>query len=349
MKMPDLTRRRLLILLAIMSLGLIVWTKRLDLVFFLSRGMDTTYRVKLPFCDCYRDTKLSRSDRNVFRTSSCPMSALRGSGQRILSYSFFDDPHTSDTLNRNFFKGIKENLDGIREQYNSHTFDLRGQKKGSLFSMRVYFQLHSTSKNKKELCDLTCSEPQLDICEIPRSNKLFPMLWRYFPIGDKETDVLLPRDLDSRITPRELLAVHDFLSTNKSIHIMRDHMHHGTEILGGMWGVKLKDQSSRKTINDALSRILRDPIAFKPRTEAEHDQTLLTKYIWPLVPRLGLTHDSYHCRKYPGGSAFPSNRPFGPLNFVGAVADINNTLEFSAKNECPFKCRPKEHKDWAFC
>eukprot|EP00096_Caligus_rogercresseyi_P009479 TRINITY_DN3231_c0_g2_i3.p1 TRINITY_DN3231_c0_g2~~TRINITY_DN3231_c0_g2_i3.p1 ORF type:complete len:216 (-),score=6.39 TRINITY_DN3231_c0_g2_i3:110-757(-) len=215
MKMPDLTRRRLLILLAIMSLGLIVWTKRLDLVFFLSRGMDTTYRVKLPFCDCYRDTKLSRSDRNVFRTSSCPMSALRGSGQRILSYSFFDDPHTSDTLNRNFFKGIKENLDGIREQYNSHTFDLRGQKKGSLFSMRVYFQLHSTSK--------------------------------------------------------------------------------------------------------------------------------------PLVPRLGLTHDSYHCRKYPGGSAFPSNRPFGPLNFVGAVADINNTLEFSAKNECPFKCRPKEHKDWAFC
>ncbi|QQP40607.1 Uncharacterized protein FKW44_014717 [Caligus rogercresseyi] len=258
------------------------------------------------------------------------MSALRGSGQRILAYSFYDDPHTSDTLNRNFFKGIKENLDGIREQYNSKNSGLE-----STFNFT----------------------PHQNICEIPRSNKLFPMLWRFLPVQDQEVEVLFSRDLDSRITPREIHAVREFMSTNKSIHAMRDHMQHGTEILGGMWGARLGILHLRMLIENALYRLLRDPVALKPRTERGHDQVLLTKYMWwgfaldsvPLMSKLGLTHDSYHCRRYPGSQAFPSKRPIGVLNFVGAVADMNNTIHSTEGNKCPKECRPKNHQDWEFC
>ncbi|QQP40602.1 Uncharacterized protein FKW44_014707, partial [Caligus rogercresseyi] len=203
---------------------------------------------------------------------------------------------------------------------------------------------------------MACSDPLLDICEIPRSNKLFPMLWRFLPVQDQEVEILFSRDLDSRITPREIHAVREFMSTNKSIHAMRDHMQHGTEILGGMWGARLGILHQRMLIENALYRLLRDPVALKPRTERGHDQTPCKNNInglfpflnRPLMSKLGLTHDSYHCRRYPGSQAFPSKRPIGVLNFVGAVADMNHTIHSTEGNKCPKECRPKNHQDWEF-
>jgi hypothetical protein len=48
-----------------------------------------------------------------------------------------------------------------------------------------------------------------------------------------QIDVLLSRDLDSLASPREALAVHEFLQDDESqVHVMRDHPHHGVNMLG---------------------------------------------------------------------------------------------------------------------
>ena len=53
-------------------------------------------------------------------------------------------------------------------------------------------------------------------------------------------DILLSRDLDSRITFRELAAVQEWLNTpDKSIHAMRDNPAHNIGLLGASWGTDL--------------------------------------------------------------------------------------------------------------
>ena len=65
-------------------------------------------------------------------------------------------------------------------------------------------------------------------------NPLFPMTWRFLPLLDATVDHFMPRDSDSHISPREAAAVQEWLqSTNSTFHIMRDHVFHCIEILGG--------------------------------------------------------------------------------------------------------------------
>ena len=48
----------------------------------------------------------------------------------------------------------------------------------------------------------------------------------------------IPRDLDSRFSDREKEAVSNWLQSNSSFHIMRDHPDQGIPMLGSMWGWK---------------------------------------------------------------------------------------------------------------
>ena len=52
------------------------------------------------------------------------------------------------------------------------------------------------------------------------------------------------RDLDSLVTQREVDAVNDWLTTNKTFQIMRDNPLHFTEILGGSFGMQFTEQST---------------------------------------------------------------------------------------------------------
>jgi|TARA_A100001515_G_scaffold135185_1_gene125924 hypothetical protein len=61
-------------------------------------------------------------------------------------------------------------------------------------------------------------------------------LWRFFAVDD--SDVVIFRDTDSRLSEREKRAVDSWLNASQSVHIMRDHPEHTEKILAGMWGVK---------------------------------------------------------------------------------------------------------------
>ncbi|KAB7494078.1 hypothetical protein Anas_10948 [Armadillidium nasatum] len=81
-------------------------------------------------------------------------------------------------------------------------------------------------------------------------------MWRFAPLGDDQVDVLLSRDLDSEILKREYDAVSEWLnSTNKSFHIMRDHPQHCVQILGGMWGIKIKNGLKKKRIRTLVQQM----------------------------------------------------------------------------------------------
>jgi hypothetical protein len=60
--------------------------------------------------------------------------------------------------------------------------------------------------------------------------------WRFLPLGDPLVDIFVVRDLDSRLTQRERVAVEEWENSNYTVHAMRDNSNHGTSLLGGMWG-----------------------------------------------------------------------------------------------------------------
>ena len=76
--------------------------------------------------------------------------------------------------------------------------------------MRLYYKTSGESPMLKNLCQLACSDPDLDLCDVelnPRlgnASVLYPILWRFLPVIDVQVDAFLSRDLDSRINPREV-------------------------------------------------------------------------------------------------------------------------------------------------
>ena len=78
---------------------------------------------------------------------------------------------------------------------------------------------------------------------------------RFLPLLDHSVDVMVSRDLDSRLTTREQAAVEEWLNTGLAFHVMRDNPQHGTEILGGMWGARM-DSGLRAELGKAMSGLL---------------------------------------------------------------------------------------------
>lgn len=135
------------------------------------------------------------------------------------------------------------------------------------------------------------------------------MFWRFYACED--SDIMLSRDTDSRLTVREKMAVDEWLKSDKDFHIMRDHPYHATEILGGMWGVR---NGLIKNIKTIIDDYVKDDFW-------QVDQNFLREKIYPLVVNYSFIHDSY--LNYNSNSKkFPSER----INkeFIGDVFDEND-------------------------
>jgi len=136
---------------------------------------------------------------------------------------------------------------------------------------------------------------------------------RFLPFADPTIEYFLSRDCDSRCTPRERAAVNEWILSNKTFHIMRDHpFHGGFPILAGLFGSKGGIISSVKKMIDSSSL----PDSY------HSDQVFLQEYIFPLIRNSVLEHDEIFTKK-----PFPTLR--NGLEFVGEVFDENeqNTLQ----------------------
>lgn len=134
-------------------------------------------------------------------------------------------------------------------------------------------------------------------------------LWRFLVFKDLNVSFAMIRDVDSTITKREVKAVNEWLDSNKSHHIMRDHPYHSHIMLAGLWGAK----------TDQLRYIgnLIDRYDFKTVSWGI-DQDFLRDIIYPKIKKDVLVHDSFFY--YEPHIKFPTPRV--DYEFVGESLDL---------------------------
>ena len=154
------------------------------------------------------------------------------------------------------------------------------------------------------LADL--KENDAEVVVMPEEGNWTGMFWRFLPASDPGVEVMISRDTDSRLSRRESEAVNEWIQSSKMFHIMRDHPHHNTHILGGMWGVKSPLlRNIDKMIND-----------YSKGNFWQVDQNFLREIIYPIVANTSCVHDDFfEMKKWPS--------PRNGLEFVGQVFDEN--------------------------
>ena len=161
------------------------------------QGVET--ELELEHCDCVRRlTRVNESvDHNVhYNSTTCGQDAYsRGPNQKVVSFTFFHGARAAYEKNKKkFFEGIIENLALVRQLY------------GNGWTMRLYYDLDPGPAGQQELrqlCDLACSNPQLDLCNmrslpahpftLKDASEVYPLLWRYFPTLDLQVREAWPR------------------------------------------------------------------------------------------------------------------------------------------------------------
>lgn len=108
------------------------------------------------------------------------------------------------------------------------------------------------------------------------------MFWRFYAAAD--SDIMISRDSDARISRREACAVKDWISSNNDFHIMRDHPYHARPIMGGMWGCR----------NGILSNIKNLIHQFNKSNRYEIDQEFLAHTVYPIVNTNCTVHDPFY-------------------------------------------------------
>tara|TARA_R100000234_G_scaffold39845_1_gene23807 strand:+ start:3294 stop:3959 length:666 start_codon:yes stop_codon:yes gene_type:complete len=147
----------------------------------------------------------------------------------------------------------------------------------------------------------------VEVIQRPEFGDWRGMFWRFLPASEEGVDVMISRDTDSRLNIREKAAVDEWLASDKKLHIMRDHPHHGYPILGGMWGAK---KSAIENIEYLINN-------FAQEDAYGTDYKFFAELIFPkLEPDSVMIHDEFF-----GGQPFPTERD--GLQFVGQVFDEN--------------------------
>lgn len=296
---------------------------------------DCTYRI---FCPARR-LILSSNTQLVEETQQSLCSARagkRGPHQRVIGVSAYLSRIDNAKLMTTLKTYLMQYIDEARAQYPA-------------WVVRVYY--FSFNIAAKEIAQIEQNYPNVDFCDSTRLPILGNVLtWlpgkmhRFLPLVDPLVDVYMSRDIDSPILDRETNIVDLWLNSTHTIHIIRDHPEHVTPILGGLWGVKTRDE--RALIHNISQYLLSSDVV---RCYAgKGDQTFLEDYIWPHAHNQvnrAVAYDSFLCKRFPQSVPFPTRKE-SPTSFVGCRRPNCTGDEHP---ECPKQCRPADHPDWIWC
>ncbi len=123
------------------------------------------------------------------------------------------------------------------------------------------------------------------------------LFWRFWAFDDPDVDVVLIRDVDSPLTPRERLAIEDWLhNSDAPFHVMRDHVLHCEPMMAGLWG-------GFTGLLPKLAPICQAYLA--KRSFRYADQDFLRQIVWPRIRNATLAHDKHftlkETRPFPDG------------------------------------------------
>ena len=133
------------------------------------------------------------------------------------------------------------------------------------------------------------------------------MFWRFETSYDLQVDISIFRDTDSRLSYREKYAVDEWLDSDKTFHIMRDHPYHRFPILGGMWGYR---NNNIYPMRELLQ-------GFDKQNKYGTDYEFFITKLYPLIGDDKIVHDPFFDK-----IDFP--KPRIGTEFVGDVFDEND-------------------------
>jgi hypothetical protein len=110
----------------------------------------------------------------------------------------------------------------------------------------------------------------------------YGMYWRFGAMFEDKNNIVLVRDSDSRITPREVRAVNEWLESDKLFHTFRDHdAHFEFPIIGCAFGYKGRfDNNEHKRMLEYRSQL----------NYYVGDQIYLRDAIYPLIKDSIMVH-----------------------------------------------------------
>ena len=104
------------------------------------------------------------------------------------------------------------------------------------------------------------------------------MLWRFYDASDPTVAVMISRDCDSWLSFREAFSVKKWLSSDKGVHIIRDHCYHSQKIMGGMFGFKRGAFANMGQLCDAYT------------VSSDYDQGFLASEVYPKILDTVMVH-----------------------------------------------------------
>jgi hypothetical protein len=154
------------------------------------------------------------------------------------------------------------------------------------------------------------------------------------------------RDVDSRFSPRELMAVNEWIGSGMGFHAMRDHPHHSASIMAGMFGMKrgvLQNTTMTALVNEAVSK--NPTLLYGNPANGGEDQQFLDCYVWPLVKNSTMSHDEDQNRCLNSGARRCFDFPLGQRStaanfFVGAPFKPGWLDENIGGYSCSIECKP---------
>lgn len=112
----------------------------------------------------------------------------------------------------------------------------------------------------------------VEVCEVDDKN-MFGAFWRFLSFSEEDA-IVLSRDSDSRLTSREKKYVDEWINSEKTFSIIRDHpRHYDWPMLAGMWGARSPlDEELLDSMNQYYSQHF-----------YTIDQIWLKEKIWPIA------------------------------------------------------------------
>ena len=171
------------------------------------------------------------------------------------------------------------------------------------------------------------------------------MFWRFLVSDDESVDRFIIRDSDSRLNARDRFAIEEWIQSDKSTHMARDHVNHPYAMNGGSWGGTkgfLKGKKITSLVEEFMDEA--DKIGYGA------DIGFLMNKIWPIVSNEIMSHDAFYCVKY-NGKPFPTKRDDN-WQHVGQVFDANDKPiqrhMMKLKSGNPAECRPADRQNWIY-
>lgn len=162
-----------------------------------------------------------------------------------------------------------------------------------------------------EIWDILDKMDNTELIDMETDGDWSGMFWRFYPASEEDVDVFIVRDTDSRLSVREKEAVNEWLSSDKGLHIMRDHPYHNSLIMGGMWGMK-------KGTFPKMKELIK---IYNGGDFWQVDQNFLNLMVYPLCKNNTFIHDEFMTFES-WRKPFPSQRI--DKEFIGDVFDDKN-------------------------